>query len=58
MQRSQERRTPELQALADEGITDYDDNRLGCEAMIGDLNSGFSYVPMKTHANAIRTVAV
>ena len=31
----------EAQSIADDGITDYDDGTLGCEAMIGELNVNY-----------------
>ena len=50
MQGFEQRRVLETQSIAEDGVTDYDDDCMGCEAMIGELYSGFNYFPTTTHA--------
>ena len=55
MQRSEQGQLLEPQSIVEDAITDYDDNCLGCEAMIGELNTGFSFSQRRCEANTIST---
>jgi hypothetical protein len=43
----------ETQSIADDGIAEYDDGTLGCEAMIGELN--INYCRSRHEANSVKT---
>lgn len=55
MQRSEQRQMLEAQSIFEDAITDYDDNCLGCEAMIGELNTGCSFSQRRCEAKTIST---